>query len=456
MHFFPPPLKIDENEGFDKAKDIFGREKIGVGLTNLLNATPDPVVLAVNGQWGSGKSTFLKMWTGAMRNAGFPVIYFDAFEHDYIGDSFSAIAGEIIELTESKKLKPKARKKIKDATVAAGKVLLRAGLIVGAKAATAGLMSANDVGGIVDDAKEAVGDITSKLLEELLTTRERDRKTLQAFRDALISLPSLLREEIVGQDGADKPLIVVIDELDRCRPSFALEILERMKHFFSVPGVHFVLGVHLEQLENSVRVAYGTNIDARIYLQKFISFSVELDARTNEIPERTTSKYLSYLRENMEFRPDDQETLHYTCKIIEEQADKLRLSLRALERIMTYLAMALAFTEKNYMRLPPILAGLCMMKVMDPKLYRKAKEGRLSFQETEKFFGFEPLADPHERGQDWFTNWWRVCLDDEVDESLVAEHMKGLMQYNFYGSAARKKIVPITANDIIDRITERS
>lgn len=69
------------------------------------------------------------------------------------------------------------------------------------------------------------------------------------------------------EDFAKKsPLIIVIDELDRCRPDYALSVLEIIKHFFSLPGIHFVFGVNLEALENSVRCRYGPGIDAHGYL----------------------------------------------------------------------------------------------------------------------------------------------------------------------------------------------
>ena len=69
-------------------------------------------------------------------------------------------------------------------------------------------------------------------------------------------------------DVVQPPLVFIIDELDRCKPSFALEILEKIKHFFSVPGVSFVLVCSMEQLVTAVRYSYG-NIDAHTYLEKF-------------------------------------------------------------------------------------------------------------------------------------------------------------------------------------------
>jgi predicted KAP-like P-loop ATPase len=103
MHIFLPALKVDDTEGFTPEKDIFGRATLGRGMTNLLSSVSEPVVLALDGQWGSGKTTFLKMWAGELRKAGFPVVYLDAFRNDYESDAFTAVASEIIALANTKR-----------------------------------------------------------------------------------------------------------------------------------------------------------------------------------------------------------------------------------------------------------------------------------------------------------------------------------------------------------------
>lgn len=96
MPLFPAELNILPEEGFTKEKNIFGRKKIGDGLTNILTSVAEPCVVAVDGSWGSGKSIFLKIWAGELRKLEIPVIYFNAFRNDYFDDAFVAIIGEII------------------------------------------------------------------------------------------------------------------------------------------------------------------------------------------------------------------------------------------------------------------------------------------------------------------------------------------------------------------------
>jgi len=72
----------------------------------------------------------------------------------------------------------------------------------------------------------------------------------------------------------DLPLVVVVDELDRCRPTYAVEFLETIKHVFDVEGVVFVLTVNREQLDQSAAVLYGNAADPESYFRRF--FDIEL------------------------------------------------------------------------------------------------------------------------------------------------------------------------------------
>ena len=190
-------------------------------------------MIALDGQWGSGKTTFLKMWAGELRNAGFPVVYFDAFANDYIGDAFTAIAGEIIGLVQDreKATTPTAKKFVAKA-IGAGKVVLRSGLKIGVKTATMGALDAADLKGLANDVAAETSNLTDEYVGELLTRQNASKATLSAFREALSALPAMLADvqaDSGRSESGRKPLIFIIDELDRCRPLFALEILERVK-----------------------------------------------------------------------------------------------------------------------------------------------------------------------------------------------------------------------------------
>ena len=72
-------------------------------------------------------------------------------------------------------------------------------------------------------------------------------------------------------------MVFIVDELDRCRPTFAIELLERVKHVFDVPNILFVFGLNRDELCKSLRSVYG-EIDADVYLRRFFDFEFNLPA----------------------------------------------------------------------------------------------------------------------------------------------------------------------------------
>jgi hypothetical protein len=450
MRLFPPQLEIGDTEGFAPDKDIFGRAALGQRLTNLMSLVSDPVVIAVDAQWGSGKTAFLKMWASELRKNGRPVIYFDAFANDYSDDAFAAIAGEIVELAERRRKNqtPKAKQFLATA-MSASKVLVRSGLKLGIKAATMGAIEAADLKQVSGDLANEAGALTDKYVGELITQKQKQLNVFQAFRDALADLPALLADSKPGDATSTFPLVVIVDELDRCRPVFALEILERIKHFFSVPNVHFVLGTHLHQLSNSVIVAYGAGVDARTYLQKFIHLTFHLVDDTQYRHEKTTNKFITYLIGSMEFSAEHRETVSTTADLIRYFADRQSLSLRAIERIISVLAIALAFAPRNLFKPPPILAGLCVLKVTAPEIYARAKQGTLRFSDIERIFPFFGAEEEDARKADWLREWWQTATDPNAPQQVIDEIGQSMRQYHFDD---RYRIVPFVANNVIDRM----
>ncbi len=88
--------------------------------------------------------------------------------------------------------------------------------------------------------------------------------------------------EIVADPKNEKPVVFIIDELDRCNPKFAVKLLERLKHLFEVPNIIFVLGLNTEQLQYAVQGFYGSAyINGNEYLKRF--FDVELSLPTPKL-----------------------------------------------------------------------------------------------------------------------------------------------------------------------------
>lgn len=457
MRITVPEPVIGDYEGFNSDKDIFKRKPLGDGLTNLVSSIEEPVVIALDAEWGSGKTTFLKMWAGELRKNGFPVVYFDAFANDYVHDAFVSIAGEIIALAKEKeKAKDPTVKTFTTKALGVTKVLLKAGAGIGIKAATLGVIEASDAQGILKDLSNDIATEASKLadkeLEKLLKSAEDRKTTLQAFREALSALPGALVETENGEKR--RPLIFIIDELDRCTPPFALSLIERVKHIFTVQNVQFVLGIHQSQLCESVKAIYGREMDAQKYLQKFIHIRIPLIDTSESVSETANQKYIEYIISNLKFPNEQNRTLETIGEFLGEYDRHFPMSLRDLERLYTILAVAISVMNPNTLSIAPLIAGLAIMKLRHPDLYLKAKRGNLQYEEVSVVLGLNlPGSDPSGlRRIEWTREWWRYAIDPQAPDELVAEFGKSLVRYHF---GNRFRIVPFFANEIIDRFISR-
>jgi hypothetical protein len=449
MRIAYPKVEIGETEGFTKEKDIFDRASFGAGLMNLLSSVEEPLVVMIDGQWGSGKTIFVKMWAGLLRQNGFPVVYFDAFENDYMSDAFTALAGEVVSLA-SKSLgssNPDYASFVAK-TKSVGKVLLRSALKIGVKAATLGALNADDVGEVVAGVSSEIAgeasDIADQFVGELLERHEGERTIFDRFRNALSEIPGLVAES--GETGKSLPLVFIVDELDRCKPTFALELLERIKHFLSVPNIHFVLVTHRAHLESSVRFAYGQDVDAQSYLEKFYTISIQLPTGDIDRPGFHTKKYLDSVFKTLPADSDNGTLSESVIEIIWQTALIYGLSFRTLERIATHVALMFAFTNNKVLRLAPVVTGLCIFKAVRPQLFAKAQNGSLEMKDVENFFQFSRWVEGGNVGANWCHGWWSYCLAEELD-SESKEYRHVLFQYNI---GDRKRIVPIMATRVVN------
>ena len=136
-----------------------------------------------------------------------------------------------------------------------------------------------DVVRLVSSGVPLLGPVAGKITESVIETFTESRvssygKTKEAIAEFQEALKVIALETFTGSDSL--PLVVVIDELDRCRPTYAVELLETAKHLFSVDHVVFVLAINGRELSHSVRSLYGVEFDADLYLRRFFDAAVSL------------------------------------------------------------------------------------------------------------------------------------------------------------------------------------
>ena len=247
---------------------MLNRKDLADNLTNLVKDLEDPSLsICIDGAWGTGKTFFLERWKYHLEKVGFPnPIYFNAWEDDFIENPLISILGQLDSHFKKRDIDAKG---LLDASAAYSSLaaydLAIAGKGVLKKA------TGVDLGEMAKDPKEAWGR-TNPISAYLALDQER-----KALKEELRKLSQKAFDRADSQDNP-KPIVFIIDELDRCRPTFALELLERVKHIFNqVPGIVFVFGINRTELTKSVQSVYG-DIDADIYLRRFFDHRFTLPA----------------------------------------------------------------------------------------------------------------------------------------------------------------------------------
>lgn len=259
-------IEIDYEDPF--ANDRLDRKPPIQTLTNLLGNIDSPCILSIDAPWGTGKTTFLRMWNIHLKKMGFVVVHFNAWQNDFSNYPFLALTSEITTQLETNYDNDIGQF---DADVRALKRL--AGIfavengpsLVGALALAGGAATGISLLGVIASMSVAWA------AKRLLASHKKSQNSVDEFREKLKELAKKLAE---GRQG--RPIVIQIDELDRCRPTYAIELLENVKHIFNVRNVIFVLSTNRDQLSHSVKAIYGDGFAANEYLERFFDISFNL------------------------------------------------------------------------------------------------------------------------------------------------------------------------------------
>ncbi len=256
--------------------DVLQRKKYADFLTQYLIAKKDPFVININAPWGSGKTFFIEHWCEDLKKE-YPCVLFNAWENDFSNDPLLSVISHIKESLQSYlSVSDKEDEAIKSGLFSIGR-LIKSVIPILAKAAASKAIGESGYKEISDfmteKDEESVTAIVGKVTEELV---ENNKAAKDAIKNFQISLADLIEKLTCDQGHLKKPLFIFIDELDRCRPLYAIELLERIKHLFGVPGIVFVIATDTEQLKHSVNAIYGSGFDSNIYLRRFFDQSYTL------------------------------------------------------------------------------------------------------------------------------------------------------------------------------------
>jgi nucleoside-triphosphatase THEP1 len=368
-------IEIPPDNPFAKCK--LAREPYARVLTDIVNTYADGFVLAINNEWGTGKTTFVKMWEQQLKNEGFQTIYFNAWENDFDSNPLVALMSELEILTNPE------NKKIFKSVIEKGAVLVKNFAPALAKSLIKKYVV--DLDEIAVDSIENATKASTEILEEKIKEYSSKKKTIVEFRKEL--------EKFVKQDDNKKPLIFIVDELDRCRPNYSVEVLEQIKHFFSVSGIVFVLSIDKKHLGAAVKGFYGSEqIDSNEYLRRFIDLEYSIPIPLTKLFNEYLFEYHQFndfflsnkRRKFPEFRDDGQSLL----QIADVLFNKTNATLRQQERVFALTRLILYSFKSNENTFSHLLFILVYLKTMQNDVFQQIERNEFSLQElSDLFFG---------------------------------------------------------------------
>ncbi|WP_368216584.1 P-loop NTPase fold protein [Aeromonas sp. R2-3] len=372
------------------AGDRLERARYADFLTNYLAAEGKQrnYVLNLNAEWGAGKTWFIKRWYMELK-AHYPTVYIDAWQQDFSDDPLLTVISSIID-------------QLRDAT--GNKVAIPDGikskllglLKVGGKLV---LKSAIKKAGWEDNDFSVEGEDADKLVDTLCSNHKERYESIQylkqEIRQWVEAAVSANLDQLDGQGRLDYPAFILIDELDRCRPSYAVEMLETIKHIFDIRGVVFVLATDTEQLQHAIKVIYGDGFDAESYLGRFFHrrFTLGSISRREFIQQAIVDKKLHFEHINAWPKITDSQVL---VNVLTAVCDHFSLSLRRTEQVLDRTIASIVNYEGCTLNLIFLvyLFSLCEKNNED---YRAVADGKMPTTDNHpKLKGFNTLTSEYE------------------------------------------------------------
>lgn len=264
--------------------DLLNRKHIAKEWTESFLQNGTSKVIAVDAEWGMGKTYFATNWVKMLKHDNWLVCYIDAFEYDFTDDPFMVISHRIIEMLKSNdnftELENIANylstlfRAFKNNTIDALPTIAEGGIL-----ASSGLLNINPIAkGLSKISRSVVKVLRDSFKESNSATYNPfdsiNKKNIQyvhiikAFKILIAQKANIIVQE------TEKPLIVIVDELDRCKPTFAIEFLEKLKHIFDIDNLVFVTFINHNELSNAVKGMYGESFDGKKYLDKFFNLKL--------------------------------------------------------------------------------------------------------------------------------------------------------------------------------------
>ena len=435
-----------------------------------MNRELTPSTIGLYGDWGSGKSSLMKLAQDRIEELSKSkkkkdddtpktlCIEFNGWLFEGYEDTKTSLCGTILDtLADEKRFGPEVAEKAKELIKKIDfKKLIGKGVKFGLDyLLTGGIGALTDLtlSSILNSLKDKSGSIESKDIEEILAkfkTEGKTRTEIKKFRD---DFKQLL------EDSKVENVVVFIDELDRCSPDTVLDVFEAMRLFLFVDGMSFIIGADERLIQYAIKTKYkevpGNNLDiGKEYLEKVIQYPVTIPqlnhAEVNQYlaclllePTLSEEEFNKFLKVVHSIEPDTELTVELLnekesgitekCKVEMALARQISSVLapsingnpRQCKRFLNTLAMRLSLAKARGVELDKnILAKLMLAEYFNPEFFKAItkpdnRELFKAFEKGEALQEDNPFTVWKEK--DWVKNWMQngTTLDDEKLEKYV-------------------------------------
>ncbi|WP_198336715.1 KAP family P-loop NTPase fold protein [Psychrobacter celer] len=363
------------------SRDEFTRKPIAEKIIKLLDSAIDVSPLIIDGKWGTGKTEFcfkLKNLIEENNPNDYKVGYVNAFQADHANEPLLTLIAEVASFYDEKD--DKRKNFIKNAVP-----YLRLISGIGLKAGLGFAFGryAADIPDALADGMEEIKDGSKSLIDQSLESMIKDQveaeKNLSTLRDALSDIAST------------NPIILLIDELDRCRPDFAVMMLETIKHVFDVDNVQIILITNAEQLKATIKHSYGSETDSHSYLYKFFKYQINLPTTIKDVEGRSIENNVTYFKVTVQASRvipqdfKDNEFIYDISKFVKIA----HLSLRKVEQVVRCIETLIIFEDNSKSKNPEVeqllIVFLSFAYIANKNLFEQIRDRNIQVTDILKF-----------------------------------------------------------------------
>lgn len=356
-------LKFDDWKAEDKL-DI--ADKV-TAFAQIITRNEKSNVYSIAAPFGIGKTFFCEGLKAYLAEKGFPCIGYNVWEVDFYEDPLTPLICEITENLHQRFETDDTTKELLNKLTFFGKAIISA-IKIEAKIPLLGSITIDGDKGM----KRCEKAVQAAQNKDICNNYREYRQAVQDFKNCLAQIAK-----------HNNPLVIIIDELDRCRPDYAVKVLETIKHFFDIDGLCFVLSMDEGQLKNSVQQLYGP-LNFAEYMRKFVNYSFAL-------PTPDSEKYIKYLSEaykleqqlqkftqikhSLQRNKDCHEVANIMTSLFSAYTCLFNFSLRAQNQVMQRLILFINSLTPNKNFYPEFAVFLACVREYSKELYEELKAG---------------------------------------------------------------------------------